>query len=537
MAIWTDGKDMVLATGHGIARWSGNALQALPYATAGRRRDEDPPEMVSFVMLDAAGKRALVQRAGEPPALWTHGAGRLAPCEGAEQVEAIAAAPGGPMVALWATRPTEGAARLSLRRAALEGARLVLGDEIAIPEAPRLSWRDSIMKEGEGFPEQPFGADEDDEPEQPPFDPRVLAVGIEQGTRTMWRGAVRLSANRFGVGISSTYSGLVGVLDPRTLAFRIAARAPTLREQFDLFAAPAAAGMVVTLVANYRHTEHVLVDEQGAVRGSRRAFGKDVAWGGRGPALAWDDATVLVSQNLNDDEVYSLSLPALGAKRFGNDPGILVDGGSSADGSAHAIALTQANYMHPKNWRIALWTKRGARFRATEVEAPDFRPVEPPRPPPGPERHKGAPSLAVSADPATPWRGTLGGEITLRVRVENRGGPVRGLFVEVSGAALADGLSSAVAVEGDGPPSTPVRKGAVARAELAKSEIQAGFAPSERRDKSAPPLPPQPAITLTLRVRADKAGQGLLSVRVGPLGASGTTSSGMVGRTLVVTTG
>jgi hypothetical protein len=539
MAIWTNGTDVVIATGWGIARSSGRAWSVLCHPTAGRPRDVDPPPVVSLVALDAAGERALVQRAGEPPSIWTHGprGGRLTPCEAGE-VLAVAAAPGGPMVALAVDRAGGGAARQVLRAARLDDTRLVLGDEIAVPEAPRLLFESAVMREGGGWPESPLDRDEDDEPEQPPFDPRVLSYEIAGAGRAWWRGQVRLSANRFGIGVSSTYSGLVAVLDPRTLAFRFAARAPALRDQFDLFVLPMPSGMLLTLVSNGRASEVVYVDEAGAVGGVRSKFGKEAAWSAEGPGLAWDDTTALVSLAGNKGENHTVTVPALATKRFGKEPGYVIDSGSSPDGSTHLLALTSLGFARPQNWHLYRWTKGAARWTSTEIDMPDFRPVAAPPPPALPERARGNPSLGVSADPATPWRARAGAEIVLRLRVENRGGPARGLSVEVSGAALAEGLVSvqAAGLEG-GAPAAAARAGATARADLPDCALEAALVLSDARSKApSAPLPP-PAIVLELRVRAERAGQGLLSVRVGPRGATGTAGSGLVGRAFVVEAG
>lgn len=327
----------------------------------------------------------------------------------------------------------------------------------------------------------------------------------------------------------------------RSREFRLAARAPALREQFDLFALPMQTGMLVTLVANYRHSEFVYVDETAAVRGSRHHFGDDLAWGASSPGLAWDESTALVSQSLTDEQLHALKLPALDAKPFHADPGYLIDSGSSADGAVHLLALTERNYARPKNWRLSRWQKRGTRWISSEVEMPDFQPVEPPPAPAAPERVRGAPTLVVVAAAATAWRGQVGAEVALQVRVESRGGPSRGLSVEVSGPALGDGIVSApaVAVGGREPAiALVVHKGARARAELSECSLDAGFVAAERRKgEETTRAPDPPAIVLEVRVRAERVGQGLLSVRVGPLGAAGTAGSGMIARPFVVEAG
>jgi hypothetical protein len=510
----------------------------LRFSTQGLRRDQDPPELVSFVVLDAEGRRAIVQRERESPSIWTHDdkGGSLAPCEAGE-IRALVASPDGPMVALSVDRADADRPRQELRIARLDGARLVLGDEIVIPEAPKIEWPGSLFPNGARWPGDPIDEeDDDDEPEDPPFDPRRLSVERQSAHGAFWHGAVRLSANRFGIGLTSTYSGLVAVLDPRTLAWRLAVRSRAEREQFDLFVLPMTEGALLTLVANYRHTEFVDLDASGTVRGNRLQFGRDPAWGADSPGLAWDAQTALVSQALSEEQIQALTIPSLETRRFTKETGCLIDGGSSPDGAVHVLACTHRNYQRPHNWRISRWTRQGARWRSSEITAPDFRPVEAPPGPEAPKRAEGTAALGALADAATPWRARVGEEAVVRVRVENRGGPARGLYVELGGAAIAAGLVSVQSVAIEGREAVAfVRKGAAARAELPEVGLDAGFAPASGR--GAPPAPAQPAIVIELRVRAERAGQEILSVRVGLRGATGTAGSAMVGRSFAVEAG
>ena len=152
-----------------------------------------------------------------------------------------------------------------------------------------------------------------------------------------------------------------------------------------------------------------------------------------------------------------------------------------------------------------------------------------------PRRADGTPALGVIADTATPWRAKVGEEVTLRIKVSNRGGPVRGLYVEMSGAAVSEKQTQPMSVSTDGKTEVKfVSTSDGARAELPATAIEAGYVAGEVK-RSGPATPPPPVITLTVRVRAVKAGQSIMTVRVGPHGATSTTGSAMAGRSFIAT--
>ncbi|EYF00263.1 hypothetical protein [Chondromyces apiculatus] len=539
MAIWAKGGAFVIATGWGVARCEGSVESIFRFPTDGLRRDQDPPDLLSFVMLDDDGRRALVQRHGEPPALWTdaEGGGALTPCA-PDGILGIAAAPGGPMVALTVDEIQGEVRRIVLCPARLEDNRILLGAPLHFKNARRLEWSSALFREGRGWPEHAArnsdNGDDDDDSGEPPFDPHALNVQGRGQWGPWWSGTVQLFANRFGVAVSSTYSGLVAVLDPRTLAVKLTVRVPVERTQFQVFVLPVPEGALITLVANYRHTEFVFVDASGAVRAHRHQFGDDLSWGSDGPGLAWNEETALVSQALDDEQLHVLTLPALSARRFDKEPGYLIDCGSSDDGSIHLLARTERNYGRPHNWRLERWTRQGHRFASQDLPMPDFRRSSaPPTPPPAP-RVEGTPALAVIADATTTWRTGLDEQSTLLVQVSNRGGPVSGLWVEIGGQAITEArvLVEDIALE-SGPASGFVTRGNIARAELPAVSLEAGFEiPAKLPEGEAPPQ--QPSLTLVLRVRGKRPGQALLTVRVGPRGGASTAGSGMVGKSFVV---
>jgi hypothetical protein len=162
---------------------------------------------------------------------------------------------------------------------------------------------------------------------------------------------------------------------------------------------------------------------------------------------------------------------------------------------------------------------------------PDFRPPPPPADKPGLRRAEGPPTLAVAADVAIPWRAAAGKEAALSLRVVNRGGPLRGVYVEVAGNAVTDRILSAAGAGVTGAGSAEFsRRGSVLRAELPDVTLDAGLADT----KPKPPPEAEPSFHLVVRIRGERAGSSLMTIRVGPLGATGITGSAMQGRSFVV---
>jgi hypothetical protein len=213
---------------------------------------------------------------------------------------------------------------------------------------------------------------------------------------------------------------------------------------------------------------------------------------------------------------------------------VIIDSASNADGTVHLLALSQSNFPSPQNWQVSRWKKSGAKWASSEVPLPDLRAAAAPAVSAagGPKRADGTPSLGVVADSATPWRGGAGKTVSLRVNVGNRGGAANGVYVEIAGAAVEQGLVTAVDVRAE--PGAAIAfelRGGVARAELPEVVVEAGYAAPE---KKGTPMPPQPIRVLELRVKGAKQGQALMTVRVGPRGATGSSGSAMAGRSFVV---
>jgi hypothetical protein len=164
---------------------------------------------------------------------------------------------------------------------------------------------------------------------------------------------------------------------------------------------------------------------------------------------------------------------------------------------------------------------------------PDFRPPTPAAAAANLQRAEGAPVLGIAADATTPWSAAVGQEAALCFKVVNRGGPLRGLYVEIAGDAVSDHLVSIAHASADrGPTAEFSPDGRVLRAELPDATLDAGVTETGRPARDA-----QPLFDLVVVVRGDKPGSSLMTVRVGPLGTTGTSGSALAGRSFVVTEG
>lgn len=179
-----------------------------------------------------------------------------------------------------------------------------------------------------------------------------------------------------------------------------------------------------------------------------------------------------------------------------------------------------------------------------EEELPEPEPVLVIPPEHGPirpvelKRAVGAPALGLLSDPKVPWRAAQGGSATLELVLTNRGGPLKGAYVEVAGAGVTQDklvTPSNAAVQGQPKSAAPfVVKGGVARAELPLLALEAGYVEPTGKKKTDFPLPPPPSIRITVSLRGDKAGSALVTVRVGSLDAKEPRGSALQGKSFVV---
>ncbi len=519
MSLWTNGDAHVVATGWGVARAEGKTSEISRFSTEGLKRDQDPPPVELLAVLDPDGRSALVRRRGEALQLWTAGEGFSA-VEGPMLLDAIAIGEGAVLAVV------AGKDRATLHRCKVEGDSVVAGDPIALPKGERLSFASALGDEVEPlWPEEDDDRDEND----PPFDPAALS--ILSPVTGHWPGRVRLSANRCGIALTSTYSGMVALLDPKSLKPQLTLRVRTEEDQLDLFALPVPQGVLLTLVANFRNTEYLLVGPKREVMAHRHKMGKELAWGASSAGLLWSDDKVLVNQQLGSANPFFMALPGLAPKQFGKEEAVVIEASSNADGSRHVLATTPPGSLRPQSWKLVAYDPSAKKLKAENLSMPDFKP--PPPPVAKPEKRKraeGSPVLAMRPDQSTPWRANLKETTALRLQVMNRGGPLAGMYVEVAGNAVAEGLIASEEVTLGGAKGQFEKKGSAFRAEISDAKLDAHFADASRAD-------PAPSIELVVKLRAERPGNGLMTVRVGPLGATGIMGSAMEGRSFVVAPG
>lgn len=497
MSVWTNGVVRLIATPQGIARSEGGAYEITPNPPRGRKRELALEDVDLFVITDAAGEVALYRQKMQPLQVWRRGTGFTACDTARRSVESVASTPNG-LVAIVADADGR-----TLVRASLDGDALHAGEPIAVPEASRVGVVDPFFL-------YPWAETDID----PSFDARRLASAKDGHLL----GAVRLFANPFGLAMTSTYSGLVAVFDASTLKPKLAVLLPTQRQQFDLYAVAVADGVFVTVVVNGRHSLHLHLGVDGAPVASRKAFGKEEA-NGEGHALVLGKR-VLVNQG-RDGGVQQLGLGDLKPKLF-RDHVRVVASSSASDGRAHLVELTGPAGEN-REWKLL--RDGGPRLQTEECEAPSFASTPEAADTSAMPKVTGPANLGVAAISATPWIVAASASTRISLNVTNRGGASKGLWVELGGPAIAAGHVEPIAASIDG--STAAL---APRAELVEANLEAASAPPQQKGPQ-PPIP-LPAITLEVELRGKLAGSALLTVRVGPLGATG---SAMCGRPFEVT--
>jgi hypothetical protein len=506
MPVWLGPSSWIVATGWGIARWDGTGYDIVRYSRTGMRADQDPPRLDVFAVLDDDGRAALIQRGGEEPSVWRigeAGKGELVAASGPRLRTAIGGGGGGRLVA---------ATERGLHVGTLAGDALELGPPIALPAPAAVSWK-SVLPRTDAKP--------------PARDDRGGAVlGAD----------VRLADGPHGITATSAAAGLVIVLDRATLAPVACLRTPVEVAPAALFALAVPDGVLVTVVAASRHTEYVLLARTGAVVASCGTLGKEPAWQAESEGVFCGETVEIASH----DRLWTLALPTLRPRKH--------PGGADAYPIAHATTLDGARLVayathqseRPHGWRLVHTPGGGGRRRGREVSMPDFRPPPEPAEPATAARVVGPAALGLVAD-KTPWLASIGGEVELDLVLANRGGPVKGIYIELSGPVIGTQVvplsisapGGPASETGEEPPRIEaIFTGDTPRAELPGVALDAGYVePTGKKPRHAPPLPPPPSVALKVKVRGLAVGNGLLMIRIGALAGG---ASAMQGRGITV---
>jgi hypothetical protein len=531
MHLWTNGEAHLLATGRGIARVAPSPKVLHRFSLSKVARTAEPADLDFFEVLDDGGSRGILGRDGVVHAFTV--SDDRAHVQALESPSVRAAVSAGTSLIVCAAGPADpdGRTRCALFRANATESSLVLQDKIALPEAKRITWPGGIWAKGAvPWPE------EDDEPDpDEPFEPNALDVRLAAGS---FQGSVRLRANAFGVVATSTYSGIVVVLEPDSLKPRCVLRLPTQAET-TLSAIATREGVLVAVVVEGRQSALLHLSPSGEVLGSVAKFGKEAAHALKGPLLLSDDRALL-TQGQSGTDAFEVRLPELKATKLKlelADRAELLAYAQASSTTPAAVAAFGDPATPPHKWALARLEPKAKGVTRTDLATPDLRePTAPPglSAPAGAPRASGQPTLALMAKVGGGWTCAREADLLLNLVVSSAGGRVRGIYVELGGPALASGLVGAGAVTCGSEVTAFALRGTAARCEIPATMMDAGFLPPPS-GKGHPPPPPNPSLELQVSLRGLKAGQGLLTVRVGPLTNTGTAGSAMQGKNLVVT--
>ncbi len=404
----------------------------------------------------------------------------------------------------------------ALHRAHVDGGRVVVDDALAITNPKRVVPVVPFWSKGnERWPEDGHGS-------PTPFEPNELVAGSIQ--------PVRLRANAHGMAAVSGLTGVVAVFERASLDLRYAFRMP-IPAGAGLGAIATREGVVVTL-QDGAQTAILHLDPSGRTL-AKRVLDFDV-----GELLLLDDTHVLLGSSTS---TQLARLPKLACRSFDRleENEELLAVASTPKASLHFF-VSGSSAEPSRAWSLVRAAAEGKRIGYEAWAIP-----RPPAPPPttpqasGRERVRGPAVLGVAAKPGVAsWTLRCGEDAELALTVRNAGGPLRGIYVELGGPALA--TLAPVNVQVAGHQATFVGKTGSARAELADVAMAAAETPlsdaEKKAAKSSAPIaaPASPSEDLIVRVRGTKVGQGLLTIRVGPLSATGAAGSAMQGKTVTV---
>ncbi|MFO0678543.1 MAG: hypothetical protein U0169_18550 [Polyangiaceae bacterium] len=284
----------------------------------------------------------------------------------------------------------------------------------------------------------------------------------------------------------------------------------------------------MTICIEGRHAAVVHFAASGEVLAHRSKFGKDFAWG-LGPLAFLDGTRAWMTQAMDEAELHELDLAALKATKVKKVEwdGILANVATDDTGKVRVVATMDSRKLYVVDGRKDKPVVR-------EVPWPDFSP---------PSRSGSAPCRRTAAHERTArpraregsTRGTLGVRgtaSTVEVPFVSAGGANRGVYVELGGPALMDKLVELVEAEVAGVKKALTPRGASFRADFEDLVIDAAY---EEVPKGALPNPPMPSSIAKVTVRGAKAGQGLLTVRIGPVKAEPGRGSVLQGKSVSVT--
>lgn len=418
---------------------------------------------------------------------------------------------------------------------------------LALPEVTKIEWPAGLVwKAGkELWPEKEKGADK-----AKLF--RSIAPGHPQKDGARFFDAVVLTRSPHGIAGASVQNGVVFAVSPDGSRIEGAFRVPSQPEA-ELHPVRTRDGVLVTLVVEGRESAVLHVSLDGKVLAARGKVGKSLTRGMSPPILFGETVfvfdrsgdAILLELGLSDLEIRGKhGLPGLGAGQasiaFASESVLVADGESALRvtvvGGAPNIDLIEAvgTAAKPKKKTdddLGLDDEGEEEADDEEEEEATFSLIPASR-----ARATGTPSLTL-AEAASPsvWALAPGGSLNVTVGFANLGGASKGIYLEVGGQAVLSGLVSATDVRIGSSATKFERKGAAFRAEVPAVDLHAGLLPDPDEKGGRGRLPLYDGIhRANVTLHGDKAGAGLLTVRIGPIKVEPGRGSIVQGKTLTV---
>lgn len=414
---------------------------------------------------------------------------------------------------------------------------------LTLPAPTKIEWpTGAIWKSGkEAWPEKEKGSDK-----AKLF--ASIAPGYPQKDGARFFDSVVLTRSPHGIAGASVQNGVVFAVSEDGTRIEGAFRIPSQPEA-EIHPVRTKDGVLVSLVVAGRESAVLHVSLDGKVLAHRAKVGKSLAHGMSPPMLFGE--TVLVFDRSGDSVLLELALADLEVRGKHGLPGLGAGQASIAfageavlvsDGEA-ALRVTVVGGAPNVDLLEAVGGK--AKKKADddlglddEAEAEDDddddEPAALPLIPSSRPRATGTPSLTL-AEAASPsvWALAPGAALNVTVGFANLGGASKGVFVEVGGQAILSGLVSATDVRIGQTSTRFEKKGAAFRAEVPAVDLHAGLLPDPDEKRGKQPLY-DGIHRANVTLHGDKAGSGLLTVRIGPMKAEPGRGSIVQGKTLAV---
>ncbi|MBN2493678.1 MAG: hypothetical protein JXR96_03715 [Deltaproteobacteria bacterium] len=473
MGIWTDGRCVLLHCSTGLVRHEGELAEVLVSGQVLGRQDDPDPGRRHALSVDPGSQTAFLVDAQDRAFSMPLRGGELAELSG--EIIAMASMDDRHMLAAWRGKTgSRTVVKVGLAPVPRRGNR---GRKtgIALGKPKRLKWPDGLLWSG-----------------NPPW-----------SRRSDWSGdadRLLLTDGPFGAAVADSDSGVLAVLGKGDRKYRCVLRAPAQKDA-RIHVCSTAEGVLVGIRLDGGESAVGHFDTAGNCLASCAFEGLE--------AMRVLDADRALVFSRTENELREIRLSDL-------DASSAVSIGRHGDGEVSIFATSDGEIAALGLGKTAILCRRGEddTWIADSLEPPE-EPEEEDELEVEHERLAGPPNLSL-ASPSNGWDFARGKPFAIELPLINMGGPAQGLFVEMSGQAMDQGLIVPMTVESD-TKRAPFLEG---RAELPGVDLAAGVAwpDSKKAKERLAEAPGDTRVTLWVRGKSDHGGEGLLMIRVGFLG-------------------